>query len=150
IEREWLAGTLWPESTRSHSLANLRKSLTYLRRALGVEASRLGSPTPRAVALGLSDAGVDVLAFDAPVAPGDMPSLEHAVALYRGPLLEGVTEEWVVQERLTREQAFLAALETLADLALARGEPTVAERYLRRAVTVDPLQESAQRALMQA
>src|SRR5262249_37570403 len=49
-----------------------------------------------------------------------------------------------------REQAFLGALETLATEALTRGDQLAAERYLRRAVAVDPLRESAQRALMQA
>src|SRR5205823_6399402 len=52
--------------------------------------------------------------------------------------------------RLAREQAYLAALETLADHALKEGELAVAEQHLRRAVAVDPLRESAQRALMQA
>ena len=81
---------------------------------------------------------------------GDDASLERAVALYRGPLLEGCGEEWAFQERQAREQAYLEALETLAARALARGETRDAERRLRRAVAVDPLRESAQRALMQA
>src|SRR2546426_1154014 len=42
------------------------------------------------------------------------------------------------------------ALERLAAAAMARGDPGTAEGYLRRAVAVDPLQETAQRARMQA
>src|SRR5438046_5214348 len=45
VERDWLAGTLWPESTESRALDYLRHSLTDLRKALGVEADRLRSPT---------------------------------------------------------------------------------------------------------
>jgi predicted ATPase/class 3 adenylate cyclase len=76
-------------------------------------------------------------------------SLEHAVARYKGPLLEGCEEEWVFQERQEREQAYLTALETLAARAMARGDQAIAERQLRRALAVDPLREKAQRALMQ-
>ena len=45
---------------------------------------------------------------------GDAVSLEEATTLYRGPLLEGWTEEWVFEERQAREHAYLAALERLA------------------------------------
>ena len=41
-------------------------------------------------------------------------------------------------------------LETLAARALAAGEATTAAKYLRKAVTADPLRESARRALMRA
>jgi predicted ATPase/class 3 adenylate cyclase len=146
VERDWLAGLLWPESTERQALRN---SLTDLRRALGPEADRLRSPTLHSLALDLSGAEVDVLAFDAAIAQGDRPALEQAVSLYRGPLLEGSGEEWAFHERQVREQAYLRALETLAADALAGGAPAVAEGYLRRAVGVDPLREGAQRALMQ-
>src|SRR5690349_844845 len=46
VERAWVAGTLWPDSTESQAFANLRLSLTDLRTALGSEAYRLQSPTP--------------------------------------------------------------------------------------------------------
>jgi predicted ATPase/DNA-binding SARP family transcriptional activator len=150
VERSWLAGTLWPESSEAQALANLRNSLKDLRRALGKEAGRLGSPAPRALRLELGGAVVDLLAFDKAVARGDAVSLAEAAALYRGPLLEGWTEEWVFPERQAREQAYLAALETLAEHAMAQQKPGEAERYLRRAVATDPLRESAQRGLMQA
>src|SRR5262249_61260351 len=65
------------------------------------------------------------------------------------PLLEDCGEEWVFQERQCREQVCLEALEALAAQALRDGDGTTAERYLRRAVAVDPLREGAQRALMQ-
>src|SRR5207244_12081677 len=95
-------------------------------------------------------AQVDVVAFDEAVARGDAASLAQAVALYRGPLLEGCGEEWAFQERRSRELAYLGALETLAGDAIRRGDAAAAERVLRLAVAVDPLRESAQRAPMQA
>jgi predicted ATPase/class 3 adenylate cyclase len=147
VDRAWLAGTLWPDSPTSAALALLRRELTDLRRALGPEAVRLRSATMHTLVLDLTGAEADVVAFDAAVARGDPPALAEAVALYRGPLLEGCTEEWVLQERQAREQAYLAALEALAAQAQARGDP-VAERHLRSAVAADPLRESAQRGLM--
>jgi predicted ATPase/class 3 adenylate cyclase/DNA-binding SARP family transcriptional activator len=150
VERSWLAGLLWPESGEPQALHSLRMCLTDLRQALGEAASRLRSPTPQTLALDLTGAEVDVLAFDAAIARGDPASLEEAIALYRGPLLVGCGEEWVFQERQAREQGYLAALERLAAQAMGRGEPGAAERHLRVAVGVDPLRESAQRGLMEA
>jgi predicted ATPase/DNA-binding SARP family transcriptional activator len=149
VERAWLAGTLWPESAPSQASHNLRVTLADLRRALGPEAGRLQSPTRHTLSLDLSGTTADVVAFDAAVAHHDSASLERAIALYRGPLLEGCGEEWAFPERQSREQAYLAALETLATQARAGGDPGEAERHLRRAVAVDPLRETAQRGLMQ-
>src|SRR5262249_23628249 len=79
----------------------------------------------------------------------DQKSLAEAVSLYRGPLLEEWTEEWVFEERQAREQRYLEALEELAADAIARGDLQGAERHLRGAVVGDPLRESAQRRLME-
>jgi class 3 adenylate cyclase/tetratricopeptide (TPR) repeat protein len=149
VERAWLSGMLWPDSPEPQAQASLRSSLSDLRHVLGPEAALLRAPTSRSLALDLSGAEIDVVAFDTAVGQGDLASLERAVGLYRGPLLEGCTEEWVLQERQAREQAYLGALERLAAEALAGGDPATAERHLRLAVAVDPLRESAQRALMQ-
>jgi non-specific serine/threonine protein kinase len=149
VERAWLAGNLWPDSNAFQALTYLRHSLRDLRRALGTRAWRVHSPSRQMLALDTTDARVDVVAFDRAIARGDTSSLAEAVSLYRGPLLEGCTEEWVVQERSCREQAYLQALETLAADACSRGEAASAEGLLRRAVAVDPLRESAQRALME-
>src|SRR5262249_10818808 len=107
VERDWVGGTLWPESDQPQMLASLRKTLTDLRAALGGDAPRLRSPTPRTLCLDLSGAEVDAVAFDEAIARGGATSLEEAVALYRGPLLEGWVEEWVFQEREVRQQAYL-------------------------------------------
>jgi predicted ATPase/DNA-binding SARP family transcriptional activator len=163
VDRAWLAGNLWSDNPEPQALASLRASLADLRRALGPEAYRLRSPTHHVVVLDLSAADVDVVAFDAaiargstaarvpakPVDEGVRAALESAVCLYRGPLLEGCAEEWVAEERRAREEAYLGALETLAAHAMAGGEDAVAARYLRLAVTADPLRETTQRTLMQ-
>src|SRR5207248_3521000 len=120
VERSWLAGTLWPESSESLAFANLRRSLSDLRHALGDQACRLRSPSPRLLSLDLAGAAVDLLAFDEAIHLGDEKSLKRAVTLHRGPLLEGCAEEWVLPEREAREQTYLRALETLAAAAIDR------------------------------
>src|SRR5947208_12676743 len=148
VSRSWLAGLLWPDSPEAQALAGLRNSLMDLRRAMGPEGDRLESPSPSTLRFRLEGAEADVVAFDEALSRGDAPSLDRAVSLYRGPLLEGCIEEWIFQERQAREQAYLGALEQLAADARERDEPGAAERYLRRAVAVDATRETVQRALM--
>src|SRR6266516_1134463 len=70
VERDWLAGTLWPEYDEAQARRSLRQSLHDLRLALGPEARRLTSEAPRMLRLEVSAASVDVLAFDAALARG--------------------------------------------------------------------------------
>jgi DNA-binding SARP family transcriptional activator len=150
VERSWLAATLWPDTLERKAQASLRKSLTDLRRALGPEADRIYSPSAHTLALRLAGAEVDVLAFDSAIERGDMTSLQQAIFLYRGPLLEGCSEEWAFAERQVREQVYLNALDRLAAHRMALGDPSAAEHCLRLAVAVDPVRESTCRGLMQA
>jgi len=150
LQRSWLAQTLWPDSDPDHALFNLRQSLTPLRKAFGPAASRLISPIPQTLALELKGAEVDVLAFDAAIRQTELAALERAVALYRGPLLEGCEEDWALWERQMREQSCLNALERLAEAALASEQGSSAVSYLRRVIGIEPLRESAHQKLMQA
>lgn len=152
--RDWLAATFWPDNDESKGLFYLRKALSNLRSALGEEAGRLLSPTPRTLRLDLSGAFADVAVFDAaaarsPTEPGQEERLREAVDLYHGPLLQDCPEEWVLPERQHREQSYLAALEHLASLALSRGESAAAVRWLRLALATEPYRESAVCSLMQ-
>jgi len=150
VERAWLAGTLWPDSTEQQAAFNLRRNLTDLRHALGPQACRLVTPTTHTLRLHLVGVEADLLVFDEAISRGDAPSLEHAIALHRGPLLQDCAEEWVLPEREAREQAYLTALERLAADAMARGDAARAVGYLRRLVAADPLRDSAHRTLMEA
>jgi DNA-binding SARP family transcriptional activator len=158
VERAWLAETLWPDSFDFKALYNLRRCLTDLRDALGDEACRLVSPSQRTLRLDLDGAEVDVLEFDrlirAAAARGagtdEEACLERAVALCRGPLFEGWSEDWAEAERSRRREAMLTALESLAARAAARGEHAAAAAHLRRVVGLCPEREAAQRALLSA
>ena len=100
--------------------------------------------------LDLTDADVDLLQFDAAIKSGKLSSLQQAVALYRGPLLEGCNEEWVPQEREVREHDYLQALQKLGDASLANGEYDAAAGYYQQAVRTDPWREKARRGWMEA
>ena len=150
LERTWLAGLLWPDSTESQALANLRLSLTDLRKALGVQAKHLQAPTPRTLRFALAGAWADVAVFDAAVQQEGAGALATAVAVYRGALLEGCEEEWLTPERQVRAEMYHTALETLAGCALTSGSTNKAVSYLRRLAAADPSRESACRMLMQA
>ena len=155
VERDFLIGTLWPESDGPAGQESLRKTLGDLRAALGVEAWRLQSPARGKLKLDLSgEAFCDVLRFDAALVrwekSGEMVFAEEAVGLYRGPFLEGVTDEWVLRERTSRDEAVLGLFEGLARRALEQGDPSRALSLVRRAERLEPLRESVQRTLYRA
>ena len=149
VPRIWLAETLWPDSLQMDALGSLRQSLTDLRRALETQADRLQSPTRTHLRLDASGVEIDVIAFDAAVKKGGAEAWKQAVGLYRGALLEGAAEAWILGEREARQQAYLNALEHLAAVARVEGDAAGEIAYLRRSVVCDPLREEAQRALMQ-
>src|SRR5262245_21229914 len=61
VEREWLAGTLWPDVDQSQAFANLRPILSELRRALGDQGARLQAPARHTLRLDLVGAESDLL-----------------------------------------------------------------------------------------
>lgn len=148
VDRSWLAGTLWLDSEEEQARHNLRDALMHLRRALGQEGARIQSPSRDTLTFDLSGAKVDVLRFDAAIQAGDEASLQSAVNLYTGVLLEGCYEEWVVRERESRQQACLQAQESLADAAEQCEDYTKALRLLRRMEGMDALRDTTRRALM--
>jgi predicted ATPase/DNA-binding SARP family transcriptional activator len=153
LERSWLAATLWPDSSEEQGRYNLRRNLVDLRRVLGDQAWRLDSPTPRSLRLDLDNAFCDVHVFDTILhdnPPASEERWEAAIALYRGPLLEGCTDEWVLAEREARERGYVAVLEALSTEAMREGRFMEAAGHLRRVIAVNPYRETAQRALMEA
>jgi DNA-binding SARP family transcriptional activator len=141
LDRAWLAVKLWPDSEQEIARRNLRTRLSQLRGALGSQSTRLTSPDVETLILKLKtpDVAVDVLDFDSQMARGDLSALEEAVAQYRGPLHEGCTEEWALDERMARELKCLQALQKLGDAAMESGDHGQALLHYQRAVRMDPL-----------
>lgn len=150
VQRLYVAGTLWLDSTETKANACLRTALWRLRNP--------ECPIVEATATHLSLAGtvcVDVreTTWAAEQAIGHaFPIADHtAAALFRaGELLPDWYEDWVLIEREHFRQLRLHALETLcADLA-ATGRFAEAARAGLAAIRDEPLRESAHRALISA
>lgn len=96
-DRGPLAALLWPDLPRANARAALRSATWAVRRALGPhEAHVLDGRT----SVGLRCA-TDLSAFDAHVAAGETAA---ALALCRGPLLDGLDEHpWVLAARAEHE-----------------------------------------------
>jgi DNA-binding SARP family transcriptional activator len=152
--RQRIAFLLWPESTESQARTNLRHVLHILRHALP-DPDRFLDVAPRTLQW-RPDAPVwlDVAAFEEAVsrgergAAGDLGDLRNAVDLYRGDLLEGCYDEWLLDERERLRRRYLAVLERLVALLEAGGDHAQAIRYAEQLLRHDPLHEETYRLLM--
>ena len=89
VERAYLAGLFWPETDPAQALFYLRRTLSDLRKALGAEAVRLLSPTPRTLLLNLEGVECDLASG---VSGGEE-------------ILQGWTEDWVLTARQALQSA---------------------------------------------
>ena len=149
VDRHWLSETLWPQAEEASALFNLRRNLSELRKMLGSESGRIQSPTPRTLRFDFAGVGCDLIEFERLTKRGDYASLKSAVDLYRGELLEGCREEWVLPERTRLEQNYLRTLENLAKHETERGNLLEAVQWLKQLTLKDPLCESARCSLME-
>lgn len=148
--RDVLLATFWPELDMAHARAALRRSLYFLRQALGDTV--IESRGDEEVAVSAAALWCDAVAFDAALAAGH---LEQALELYRGDLLEGVFlsgapafEHWLDGERAGRRAAAAGAAWRLAETAEQSGRIGEAIGWARRAAQLAPLDEDALRRLL--
>jgi DNA-binding SARP family transcriptional activator len=155
--RDHLATLFWSESPESNARHSFRSSLHHLRQSLlasgaaGILVAGGGQ-----VHLQLRRDECDVARFRQLIAANSEHTLAEAVALYRGPLLEGVIlmdapvfEDWLRSEAAELNHAYLSALGRLVTLAETRQAWSEAVAYAQQIVQMDPLDEAAQRRLMQ-
>jgi predicted ATPase/DNA-binding SARP family transcriptional activator len=174
--RESLIELLWPECELRAARNNLSVSLSWLRHRLeppGVAPGAVLVSDRTAVRLNPSAVTTDVAAFHAALqaasgsksSPRRAEGLAQAIELYRGELLAGYYDDWVLRERERLSELYFQALHQLIALLEApgtgpgpqRGPPTHeavrgdlhrALEYARRGVSADPLREEAHRDLM--
>ncbi len=145
-----LAGTFWPDVLDASARGSLRVALWTVRRALEAVDGQGHLVADRLTAGLGSDlpCEVDTERFDALLAAGDAGSLTEAVALYRGPLLANLPDEWVLVAQEQYRIRVADACERLGDLAEASGDLPAAADWARRGLGHDPARESCHRALI--
>ncbi|HWD40331.1 MAG TPA: BTAD domain-containing putative transcriptional regulator, partial [Fimbriimonas sp.] len=149
IERQRLAGLIWPDSSDASALHNLRQTLAGIRRSLGSAADLLANAFPRSILLKTGpEFWVDVIAFDSLSKESSFSSMEAAVELYRGPLLAGCDEPYLLEEREAREREYASLVERLGSRFASAQDHRKAIDAFRRVIATDPYRESAVRALM--
>lgn len=135
--RERLAAVFWGDCTTAMSRKCLRNALWRLRHELQLAGtpvdSYVGADGEYVSFLSSSPYWLDVEAFESPIGmyrelaghtlqPKQAQELQAADALYAGDLLEGVYEDWCLQERERLRLLHISTLSKLMDYHTAHGE----------------------------
>ncbi len=154
--RTHLAFLLWPDSTEAQAHTNLRHLVYRLRHALLDADAFLHIEKQTLQWRPDAPWTLDVADFERAVAQAEQAekqtstrlALEQAVDLYRGDLLPGCYDEWVLSERERLRHLLLGALEQLTLLLEQERDLPAAIRTAQRLLRNDPLHEAAYRHLM--
>jgi DNA-binding SARP family transcriptional activator len=135
--RYQIAYTFWPESSEAQSRTNLRNLIHQLRQALPNCDQFISFETQTLRWRENAPYTLDVREFESLLAlkPGLPPSrdvFDQAVRLYQGDLLPSCYDDWIIAERERLRSAFLAALESLAEIAESSRDYPAALEYTRR------------------
>lgn len=160
-ERSHLAFLLWPDSTEAQAHTNLRKALFHLRQALpeinqflesGKHSIQWFIPSDSSWTLDVQDFEQALRqaeqAEQAQDAAAQRRALEQATHLYRGDLLPGCYDEWILPERDRFRQLFLAAAERLIALLEEERDYASAIAAGQHLLRQDALHEPTYRRLM--
>jgi class 3 adenylate cyclase len=142
--RAQLAARFWPDVLDESARTSLRGALAAVRRALGAEADRYLVATRERAALS-DDVTTDAAEFERLLAAD---RLDDAIALWRGDLLFGLHDDWVLVARDEWRDKAVGVLAALAARAEAGGDLAAATAHARRMVALDPLAEEGQRTLI--
>jgi len=147
--RARLAFHFWPDSSEAQSLGNLRKVLHDLRLALPDPDRWLAADSNQVTWRGDSLYTLDVTEFQAVLSGARTPeSVARGVSLYRGELLPGCWDDWLLTERERLHQDFLALLDYGIRLAEQRRDYRTATEYARIRLRHEPAHEQTYVTLM--
>jgi serine/threonine-protein kinase len=146
--RDQLLLFFWPDASQDRARHSLEQMLYLIRRSVGGSAFVGVNP----VRLNPAVVTSDVEEFESAIREGDP---EAAVALYRGPFLDGFYlsdapefEQWMDGERSRLEALYAKALERLAETAEGAGDHRAAVAWWRKLVEADPLSSRPALGLM--
>jgi DNA-binding SARP family transcriptional activator/tetratricopeptide (TPR) repeat protein len=156
--RQRIAGTFWPESTDAQALTNLRRELHNLRQILGLDSSLVVTSrdlcwcdtetccvdlrvftTARSAALAAEALGDDA---------GVLVHAATAVECYKGDLLPGVYDEWLLEMRSGLDRQCADLCDLLSAVRARAGDTLGAVQAARRRIQLQPLEETGYRTLM--
>jgi DNA-binding SARP family transcriptional activator len=149
--RAEIAGTLWPEVSEAKAHASMRSALWRLRRltnrpaVVGREVLSLAATIDVDVRALVATTRRVLNGGDSLLGPSPVPELTAVVEL-----LPGWYDDWVLFERERLRQLQLHALEVLAERLTAARRYAEAIEAALAAVRLEPLRESATRALITA
>lgn len=159
--REALAGTLWGGHGESQARGCLNTALWRLRRTLEPESCDRGtfleSGAYGEVGFNFdSDHWLDVSDFedrvshvlDSEEGSGVTEDFEEALCLYRGDLLEGYYDDWVLGRREHYRDIYLNALIHLMGHHRAQGNPERSIDYGHQILSLEPLREEIHREVI--
>jgi TolB-like protein len=151
--RERLAGLLWGDRAETQARDSLKQALAGIRqvfRQVGVDPIQSDRES-----VTFGQAGIEVDAIEFARLATDTPTLDRAVALYRGDLLDGIDgvtaefEEWLRPERERLGGLAVRMLDQLALSPAPSGASDETIRLGRQLLARDRLCEPVYRALMQ-
>ncbi|MDA5092844.1 BTAD domain-containing putative transcriptional regulator [Aliiroseovarius sp. KMU-50] len=152
--RDRLTALFWGDRFTDQARQSLRQAIAKLKRTLlhpdgvtiMVDGDRVGL-NPELVS-------IDVDRFSQLVAQ-DTPQADlEAIALMKGPLLDGLFgqqaefEDWIVSERQRYSILAQTVLERAAKNAQKQGQNAEAQEFARRMVAIDPLRDASQAVLI--
>ena len=158
VSIERLVQELWGEDPPANAVNALQAHIKRLRRLIGPDRIATSAPGYRLTA---GPGGTDAELFTAQVKaartvaasdPGSaVPLLREALALWRGPALDGcVSGDICRAEAVVLEESRLAAMETLYDASLRAGRPEEIIGELEETLAAYPLRERVYGQLMVA
>ena len=154
VPRETLIGMFWGDYREKQARANLRQTLSTLRRNLGEAANTALITSHEDLCLASTQVWVDVKALEDCDSSRTADDLVPALALYRGELLEGLSlgepafEQWLNAERARLRALLSRMLARQVDLLEKERRLEEAIEQASRLVALDPLQEDVHRNLM--
>ena len=142
--RQRIAGLFWPDSTDAQALTNLRRELHQLRQLLADEPSLVVTSTDLCWR-DTETCRVDLRVFDverraalAAAAGGDdggvLAHAARALAEYRGDLLPGVYDDWVLEARSEVERQCVSLCDLLGETRARHGDLPGAVEVARRRI----------------
>jgi ABC-type transport system substrate-binding protein/DNA-binding SARP family transcriptional activator len=146
--RDHLCNLFWGDRSELKARGSISTALWHIRRCLPEDIILRDGETlqynPGA------EVWLDVEEFKSHISASDIVSLASGVELYRGELLAGFYDDWIVDERYHLESLYCAALERLMSAHEAEKKFNEALVAARRLLHSDPLKEAAHRLIMRA